>query len=325
MRRIGFLATLVCLCVGASAPAQILVSDFLGNLTSYDPSSNTYTTHNAGFAQPGNMTMGPDGYLYVANMATGTVDKYNAYTGAFSANIANPTTLGPNFQPAGIKFVPGSPNEMYISNQVSFPFAPSGPPGPMGHVVRYNISTQTPTTILSNMVQPNSMLAHNGNLDISELRNYFGHVVKYDFVNPASEFISNVADPGNPGTISASTGMAIGPDGMLYVCDVLDSVIRRYDLNNPAINSVFIAAGPGLFAPSDLVFDDGHLYVSNVGSGTGPDGFLSRFNWTTGAFEGIVVPNLLYGSSVVAVPEPTSLALVGIGAFGWLWKRRRIA
>lgn len=325
MRRFGILATFAAMLLSATASAQILVSDFSGNLTSYNPASNTSTTYLAGLNQPGRMIKGPDGYLYVANMGSGTVDKYNAYNGAYSANIANPTTLGPNFQPAGLQFATGPNPDLFISNQVSFPFAPSGPPGPLGHVVRYNTTTQTPTTILSNMVQPNSMLLQNGNLYISELRNYFGHVMKYDFANPATEFISNVNDIGNPGTLSAATGMAIGPDGALYVCDVLDSVIRRYDINNPAIHSVFVSTGPGLSSPSDLVFDDGHLYVSNIADGGVGSGFLSKFNWTTGAFEGFAVTGLTYASSVVAVPEPTSIALLGIGAFSWLWRRRRIA
>ena len=94
-------------------------------------------------------------------------------------------------------------------------------------------------------------------------------------------------------TGNSPTGVALGPDGALYVAQFSGNDVVRYD---PATGkkSVFVAAGAGGLAnPRGLTFGpDGNLYV--IGSG----GVL-RFTGATGAFLDTFVPQ---GSGGLASP-----------------------
>jgi sugar lactone lactonase YvrE len=310
MRILRWFAALAVACVfPALTPAQVLTMDLAGQLVNFNPTTSTATPLGASLAQPLGSTLGPDGLLYVANSATNSIDRYNPATGAFVGNAVPSSTLGAGFQPAGLKFHNG---ELYISNQVSFPTATPG----SGGVFKYNFGSGTLSPVVTGLTQPNGLLFVGNDLYIAELNNYTGRVLRYDFNNPVSTFIAN-----GVGGLAAATALAIGPGGDLYLTDVLGQAVRRYNLANPTINSTF-ASGTGFNSPVDLAFYNGGLYVANFGSGGSPDGFLSRFDATSGAFVANAVVGLFGGSSVVAVPEPASLTLAGLAAGGW-WLRRR--
>jgi streptogramin lyase len=312
MRLFAWLAGLaLVLGLASPSPAQILTTDFSGRLINYNPTSNSSATLYSSLAQPQSMVRGPDGFVYIANAATNSIDRHDPVTGAFVSTAVSSATLGVGFQPSGLAFNNG---ELYISNQVAFPTATPN----SGGVFKYNFGSGLLSPVVTGLTQPEGLLFNGGNLYITELNNYTGRILKYDFVNPASTFIAN-----GQGGLGAATGMTIGPDGELYVADVLGMAVRKYNIANPAVNSTF-ASGVGFNSPTSLAFLDSHMYVVNFGTGSSPDGFVSQFNALTGAFESNVVLGLFGGSAIVAVPEPTSLALCGLAA-GGLWLRRRKA
>src|SRR5262249_10548840 len=99
------------------------------------------------------------------------------------------------------------------------------------------------------------------------------------------------------------------------------------------------AGSGGLVDPNGLLFGgDGNLYVAGFVSNN-----VLRYDGTTGAFVDTFVPpfgggltrpthmtftNTKPTTPAYAIPEPSSLALLGLGTLGWLgyaWRRRKPA
>lgn len=79
------------------------------------------------------------------------------------------------------------------------------------------------------------------------------------------------------------TGVAIGPDGHLYLADWRNNRVLRYDGRSLERSAVFVPPGRCLDAPDKLGFGpDGHLYVSTR------QGIL-RYNGVTGCFMRVFV------------------------------------
>jgi len=90
-------------------------------------------------------------------------------------------------------------------------------------------------------------------------------------------------------------GLAFGPDGNLYVADMDNSVVNRFNGATGAFMNVFIPTGSGtgaLASPSGMVFGpDGNLYVASFGAGG--QSFINRYSGVTGAFiSQFVAPNV---------------------------------
>jgi sugar lactone lactonase YvrE len=97
------------------------------------------------------------------------------------------------------------------------------------------------------------------------------------------------------------TGIAVGPDGDVYVADAANSVVDRFDTSG---NFLGTFASSDLFMPSGLAFGpDGNLYVANFGAGN--NSYIVRFD-TSG--------NLVDASPFV--PSSTGLYDPGAIAFG---------
>ncbi|CAN5580539.1 hypothetical protein BH10ACT7_BH10ACT7_09570 [soil metagenome] len=73
-------------------------------------------------------------------------------------------------------------------------------------------------------------------------------------------------------------GMAFGPDGRLYACDMGRSAVLAIDTSTGAVEDVTSGRGPTLAVPNHLVFaNDGSLFVSDSGSWPGPAGRVVRY------------------------------------------------
>lgn len=76
----------------------------------------------------------------------------------------------------------------------------------------------------------------------------------------------------------ATTGVAFGPDGNLYVADSTHLTVLRFNPVTGTLIGTFVSAGSGLVQPGGMTFGpDGNLYVADFGSG------VRQFNGSTGA------------------------------------------
>ena len=87
------------------------------------------------------------------------------------------------------------------------------------------------------------------------------------------------------GGLDAPVGIALGPDGNVYVaCN--GGAVRRYDGTTGAYISTFVTQGSGgLSGPDGLAFSpDGNLYVASLNTDQ-----VLRYDGTTGAFMDLLV------------------------------------
>jgi hypothetical protein len=106
----------------------------------------------------------------------------------------------------------------------------------------------------------------------------------------SGNFVGTLWDgPGGAVNVPAILGIAIGPDGAVYVGRVIAAALRRFD---PSINDLvpFITGG-ALANPHGITFggpnDD--LYVADLGNVAGIGG-VERFDGTTGAHLATIAP-----------------------------------
>jgi DNA-binding beta-propeller fold protein YncE len=92
--------------------------------------------------------------------------------------------------------------------------------------------------------------------------------------------------PTGSGGLGMPHGLALGPDGNLYVCNRQYHSILRYDIRTGTFLGEFVPArSGGLDTPIGLVFGpDGQLYVSSYGTHS-----ILRYEGRTGAFLGAFV------------------------------------
>ena len=70
-----------------------------------------------------------------------------------------------------------------------------------------------------------------------------------------------------PSRLFGANGMRVGPDGRVYVAQVVGSQISAIDVNTGAIEAISPMGGD-IVAPDDLVFDpDGNLYATEITEG----------------------------------------------------------
>ncbi|MBX3414059.1 MAG: NHL repeat-containing protein [Pirellulales bacterium] len=85
------------------------------------------------------------------------------------------------------------------------------------------------------------------------------------------------------GGLKRPIGLAVGPDGLLYVSGSESDNILRYNLQTGAFVDEFVGSGPdGIDYPLSIHFGpDGHLYAGSFGTQS-----IRKYDGTTGAFLG---------------------------------------
>ncbi|MEQ1936340.1 MAG: hypothetical protein ABL962_20990, partial [Fimbriimonadaceae bacterium] len=92
-------------------------------------------------------------------------------------------------------------------------------------------------------------------------------------------YLGDFIAPGSGG-LGGPQGIAVGPDGHVYVSSRDSDNVLKYDKTTGAFLGVF-ASLPDMTFPADLTFRGGLLYVSNFNP---VSSYVARFNAVTGAF-----------------------------------------
>jgi WD40 repeat protein len=275
---------------------------------------------------PTGVAIGPNGNVYVADQDNSLVDSFNGVTGAYIGQFI-PTGSGAAalFSPSSLLFAPNG--DLYVAN-----FGV----GNQSYINSYNATTGAfisqligPTAVPtggsgSGLDDPNGMaLSPNGTL-----------LYIADSVNGVDVFNLNTlafsvlvplgSGPSLPADLSGPSGIAVGPNGDLYVADAANGGV--VDVFDPSGNFLGVfGATNSLVQPIDLVFGpDGNLYVTDASG-------VEEFNGKTGAsmgtfiaYNGSDMVNPQYLAFTSPVPEPSTFALAAIGGLiGWRWRRRR--
>ncbi|AIE86314.1 hypothetical protein [Fimbriimonas ginsengisoli] len=216
--------------------------------------------------------------LLVGSSGNGKILRYNAATGAYLGVFAQG---GPLVSPNGLGQLPTG--EVVVGDFVNHKILLYSQKGAFEREL--GTLAGTPFDLL---VLPNGDFLVSENFSPSPAPHPTGRVVKY--TNGAFHtFIEG-------GPLNGPDGMAIGPDGNLYLSSQDSFQVLKYNVNTGALLGVVTEGDPlgtPNAGPSGLAFGpDGNLYVTQ--HDTNPvattNGMVLRYNGTTGAFMDFIVP-----------------------------------
>jgi sugar lactone lactonase YvrE len=242
------------------------------------------------------------GYLLVSSFDTDSVIRYDATTGAYVDTII-PSKSGGLRESLAVIF--GTDHNLYVCGGLE-------PDRGTGHqdVLRYNGATGAFIDDFADdnlALSPRSVLfGPDGDLYVANGSASVPSLGVLRFNGTTGAFMDSFVAPGSGG-ISDPNGMVFGPDGQndgkldLYVNDVFENAVFRYDGTTGAFKSIFVGSGSGGLAnPFGMVFgSDGNLYVAsgNYSNFTGAPyapGAILRYEGpggpNPGAFLGTFVP-----------------------------------
>lgn len=250
------------------------------------------------------------GRLHVATTDTGGTARIRRFNADFSGPTTLASTTGPTFldQASNGSFIyQASFDRIYRSSVDGSGFAEFYNPGHATDGVR---------------------IGPDGHLYVVNAGN--GHITRYNLS-------TNTPEPFLSGSVIAglASQMEFGPDGRVYISRTVagEARIYRYSLNVPG------NLASGLNAASEQLFGS-MLGGTATGIRFGPDQLLYANNfgsssvWRSSPVDAPVPSMSLFiasgvggldgpGSLIIAVPEPTSLALTGLVGVGLLRCRRR--
>lgn len=220
---------------------------YLGAFVEDDPS--TVPDESGGLVAPSAVVFGPDGDLYVASFSGDSVLRYDGRTGAFDSVFVQPADGGLNGPDAGMVF--GTGGDLYV-------------PSYWNHRVK-RFDGQS-GAFVSDFLEPSPSGLRNprtvlfaGDGFVYATSEGTDEVLQFDAVT--GDFVAALVTddpattPDETGGLSGPTGMAIGPDGLLYVASIGTGEVKRYDFTTGAFVDTFVAAGSGgLALPTYLLF-----------------------------------------------------------------------
>ena len=206
------------------------------------------------------LTVGPDGHLYIASFSTDEVLRYNGATGDFIDIFASEGALD---GPRDLTF--GPDGNLYVNSSET------------DKVLRYDGQTGDFIDVFASeggLDSPEAVtFGPDGNLYVSD--GFFGKILRYD--GQTGDFIDVFAS--DDGFYSPD-GFTFGPDGNLYVTELFNRVLR-FDGQTGDFIDVFVPDGSGgLDFARDVTFGpDGNLYVSSSNTDE-----ILRYDGVTGEF-----------------------------------------
>ncbi|HEX8200452.1 MAG TPA: PEP-CTERM sorting domain-containing protein [Isosphaeraceae bacterium] len=326
------LASLALLGLLVPAPAwgspMIYVSDFHPNptflgvhrfdgTTGAEPTPEPFINHGS---PEKSMIIGET--LYLGSLANGAIPRYDKNTGAFQGFITGGTVLGGAPARDGSALYVASGTVRKLDPATGAVTAETTPP----FNVPWGVATEA-----------------NGNLLVTTGWMGGGSAVyRYD---PNLNLLGTVVPPGTVPGFDFAAGITVANDGSFYVTQS-GAFHSGFGTPNTVVDHIF-HFGPGGNLIADITdvanglngtFDvaigpDGNLYATVGGSDfTTGDFHILRFNTATDTFMDVFAsdPNIALAKTitfdfqVAAVPEPSSLALAGIGLVlgGLAWRRR---
>lgn len=295
----------------ASRQAFLLVSNREGeNILRYELATGAYVgvavaKGAGGMSTPFGMTIGPDGFLYVAGWYTehsapdARVLKFDAWSGRYLGTFAS---LADMKAPADLSF--GPDGNLYVSDGYN-------------KVFRFDGSTGASMGTFASVDAPGnsfrgSAWGPDGNFYAAQI---WGGVARFDGSTGALIDVLAVGRTRNPNFV------AFGSDGLLYLSQYWSGDI---DVYNPASGRFVKTLGhAAMSSPSGVVFDDeGNLYAAAYGSNA-----IVKFTGGAGSVfaQGRPLKGPIDMVITSAVPEPATWAvlLAGLAAVGGAARRRR--
>ncbi len=255
----------------------------------------------SGVVGPAGLAFGPAGFLYVSNQlsvfvpgAPDSIVKVHPTTGVVMPFIVLPT----GYVPAGLRF--GPDGDLYVCRNGG-QAAGAG----TGAVDRYDgVTGEFLGAVVKKLTQPTGLVFDaDGNLYISNFGE--GTIVKARRRSSLAGSTFTLVPAGGGGLVSPA-GLQVGPDGLLYVTDLLVGAVRVYNTKSGAHVGDFVPPGGALNNefPSDLIFDRrGQVLVANLGASfTEPLGNVKAFNADTGQYIRDFATGIVGASQVILTP-----------------------
>jgi PEP-CTERM motif len=238
--------------------------------------------------------------LYVANDGTGYIGEYTT----------SGTTLFPHVIAHGLNnpwSIAVSGSDMFIANNTS------------GTIGEYTTSGATVNaSLVSGLDDPTGMVLSGGNLFVVSGNSSWGGTVGEYTTSGATinaslltvNFPYTVVQGGNAIT---TYSLAISGDD-LFIVNFITGIVGEYTTSGATVNASLIS---GLNLPTGMAISGNDLFIANGGNvgEYGLDGSTINASLISGL-------NSTYG--IIVVPEPSPIALAGLGAAAaWLWRRKQ--